>query len=402
MPVLSQVWLMPRHAGMKPLKKVIILGGGYAGVNAALRLRLRNKDVEITLVNDRSDFIERIRNHELAAGRSARQLPLSDVLGEDIRFVLGRIQKLDIVTRQVLIDGKTCAYDMLIYALGSGALSRNAQHLHTINSREGAERFHADLLSRKDHGVTILGSGLTGIELATELRERFPDRKITLMDCRQPGSHLGIKAQNYLNSTLSDMRIGFEILTVDPLTNSGFVSDTEKEMNLVVNCMGFQSPDLARKSGLRCDDKNRVFANSHLQAEGHPEILVAGDAAVYGFGLQQITYAGCATAMPMGTYAGETAARILAGENPTEFRYGFTFQCISLGRKKGIIQFLDKRTGAATGAVLTGKTAAAFKELICRLTVLLPKLERKTRFPFYTWRKTRIMKRIGSLASKAA
>jgi NADH:ubiquinone reductase (H+-translocating) len=395
---------MSHKGGIMNTKQVVILGGGYAGVNAALRLRVRDKNVAITLVNERSEFVERIRNHQTAAGQTLTRHTMAEVLGRSIRFVAGRAEKIETAAKRVLVQGATgvtgLPYDLLIYALGSGAAT-GRPGFSGINTREDAEKLKADLSQRKNAAVVIVGAGLTGLELATEMREADAERRITLMDFKAPGSRLSEKAREYLNQTLAELKIGFEKLEEDPFADNEFSARLARMNTIAVDCTGFVSPDLARRSGLSCDTKNRVLVNEHLQAVDHPDILVAGDAAAYGFGINQITYAGCATASPMGTYAGEAATKILAGENPPEFLYGFTFQCISLGRHKGIIQFLDKRTGVATGRSLTGKSAAVFKELICKMTVTLPRWERKTRWPFYTWRKTRFLKKIGAMAKAA-
>lgn len=387
-------------------KHVVILGGGYAGVNAALRLRVRNNEVRISVINERPEFVERIRNHQIAAGERLPVRPLQEVLGKSIAFIPARAEKIDTLARQVLMRndaGITAVpYDVLIYALGSGAVAKNTAGMHHINAREDAEKLKADLSLRQNDGVLVLGAGLTGLELATELRGEYPQRKIILADRNPPGKRLSPKAQDYLNQTLADMHIGFEMLASDPFTDSELAARWAREKLFVVNCTGFNSPELGKNSGLQCDEKGRVLVNEYLQAKGHENIFVAGDAGAYGFGSEEIAYAGCATASPMGTYVGEVVTKLLAGEDLPTFHYGFTFQCISLGRKRGIIQFLDKRSGKPTARVMTGKSAAIFKEMICKMTVTLPRWERKTRWPFYTWRKTRLLKRIGKFAAKAA
>ncbi len=87
----------------EPARQVVILGGGYAGVNAALRLRLRNQYAKMTLVNERPEFIERIRNHQLAAGETLRRLELQHVLGAGILFVQGHAEKIDTAAKRVLL-----------------------------------------------------------------------------------------------------------------------------------------------------------------------------------------------------------------------------------------------------------------------------------------------------------
>ncbi len=367
-----------------PRPHVIVLGAGYAGLNAALRLRIRVRNARITVVNERPFFVERIRNHQLAAGEQVRQRPIANILGKSTGFVQGTVTQLDphdqTVSIQMAEGVSTLRYDLLIYALGSG-LSRagnaGAQH---INDHEAAARLNHELRTSEYRAVDILGAGLSGIELAAELRENFPRLAITLVDRREPGYHLHPRARDYLRRTLDRMRIDYRSSEEQPAKISF-------DQTLKVNCTGFRSPALGRESGLACDNHDRILVGPDLRSRDFGNIIVAGDAAAYAFGLHKIPYSGCATAMPMGTQAGEVAADILNGKTPTAFRYGFTFQCIGLGRHDGIIQFLDKMSGEPTGRVLTGRKAALFKEFISILTVLLPRLEGLTRLPLYVWRK---------------
>ena len=384
---------------MKPqtTKHAVVLGAGYAGVNAALRLRLRDKHVQITVINERPFFVERIRNHQLAAGQKLKTRPLAKILGHSIGFLQGRVLKLDPHGRAVMVETaegtRMLQYDLLVYALGSGLARNTEPGVWHINAHEAATRLMAELRLHKNIAVEILGAGLTGLELATELREKFSGADITLIDDKEPGSHLAPRAKDYLQRTLHAMQIKHRARRERVAVNS--------TGTLTVDCTGFRPPALAKASGLACDDAGRILVDANLRAQGFGNILVAGDAAAYAFGSREIVYAGCATAMPMGTYAGEAAACLLKDKNPPVFRYGFTFQCISLGRKNGIIQFLDKHTGEPIDRMLTGKSAAIFKELISRLTVLLPRLEGMTRLPFYQWRKTRTLRRVGKLVEKA-
>lgn len=384
---------------MKPqtTKHVVVLGAGYAGVNAALRLRLRDKQVQITVVNDRPFFVERIRNHQLATGQKLKARPLAKIFGRSIGLVQGRVLKLDPQVCAVMVETaegtRMLQYDLLVYAFGTG-LPRNAEPgVWHINAHEAAARLKTQLRTQKNIAVEILGAGLTGLELATELRETFPETAITLIDDKEPGHHLAARAKAYLQRTLDEMQIKHR--------TRGQRIGVEAGEILTVDCTGFRPPPLARASGFACDEAGRILVSRDLRAKGYDNVIVAGDAGAYGFGTNEILYAGCATAMPMGTYAGEAAACLVKGENPPVFRYGFTFQCISLGRKKGIIQFLDKHTGEPLDHMLTGKSAAIFKELISKLTVLLPRLEGMTRLPFYQWRKTRTLRRVSKLVEKA-
>lgn len=374
-------------------KNIVVLGGGYAGVNAALRLRVRNKAAQITLVNERREFIERIRNHQRAAGQALKKHNLERVLGEGIAFVEGNALRIDAAAKTVLVSTvagvKTCEYDFLVYALGSGACDAGDDALR-INTADGAAKVKAALTAEPRRPVLIVGAGLTGIELATELREAWPDRGITLCDRRILGHGFSEKAKQYLRETFAAMRIGFH------------AGDAPATQAIRIDCTGFIFPDLARRSNLPVDAKNRVLVDDTLRVPGFRDIFACGDAAAFGFGSEAIDFAGCQTGMPMGTYTGDALAAVLQGKEPEPFRFGFPGRCVSLGRKRGLVQFVDKYSGAPRERILSGRFAAIIKELICKMTTAAPAWERKTGWPIYTWLKTRLTKRVGRVASRAA
>ena len=99
---------------------VVVIGGGYAGMLAANHLRLRG-DVDITLVNPRPKFVERIRLHQLVAGTDDADRRLRHLLGDGIRLVVDSASRIDTGAQTVeLASGRTpLHYDYLIYAVGS-------------------------------------------------------------------------------------------------------------------------------------------------------------------------------------------------------------------------------------------------------------------------------------------
>ena len=72
---------------------IVVIGGGYAGTLAANHLRLRS-DVEITLVNPRRVFVERIRLHQLAARSGTAAVDYGTLLGEGIRLVVDSAERI--------------------------------------------------------------------------------------------------------------------------------------------------------------------------------------------------------------------------------------------------------------------------------------------------------------------
>ena len=80
---------------------VVIVGGGYAGTLAANRLR-RRPDIEITLVNPRPGFVERIRLHQLVADTGAATADYGTLLGEGIQLVVDAVERIDAAARRLV------------------------------------------------------------------------------------------------------------------------------------------------------------------------------------------------------------------------------------------------------------------------------------------------------------
>ena len=78
--------------------RIVVLGAGYAGANAAGRLarRLHPADVEITVVNADPDFVERVRMHQLAAGRQLVRRPLAEIFADTgVVLRIARVHAVD-------------------------------------------------------------------------------------------------------------------------------------------------------------------------------------------------------------------------------------------------------------------------------------------------------------------
>src|SRR5689334_24304902 len=99
--------------------QVVVVGGGYAGTLAANHLRQR-PDVDITLVNSRPVFVERIRLHQLVADTGAATADYGTLLGDGIQLVVDTVDRIDAAARRIVLpSGAELTYDYLIYAVGS-------------------------------------------------------------------------------------------------------------------------------------------------------------------------------------------------------------------------------------------------------------------------------------------
>ena len=131
---------------------VVVIGGGYAGTLAANHLRMR-ADVDITLVNPRPKFVERIRLHQLVAGNHEATADYGTLLGDGIQLVVDSATRIDTATRTVEFASgrRPLHYDYLIYAVGStGAMPASvpgaAEFAYPIAEFELAQKLREALI----------------------------------------------------------------------------------------------------------------------------------------------------------------------------------------------------------------------------------------------------------------
>lgn len=352
---------------------IVVLGAGYSGQLAA-NLAARKTDAEVTVVNERDRFVERVRLHQVAAGQELPEYKLADLLGKSgARLVVGRVREIDTAAHAVVLEsGEPIHYDTLIYALGSlpdlESVPGVAEHAYTVAGAEHAVALRARLT---DGGtVTVVGGGLTGIEAATELAESYPELKVRLLTGDEFGSRLSERGRAHLRSTFT--RLGIEVRDtahVAEVRADGVVlADGEHvPSDVVVWTAGFTVPALAREAGLAVDAHGRMLVDETMRSVSHPDIYGVGDAASVHVRGQELRMA-CATGLPIAQTAVRAIAARAAGREPRPIRFRFVNQCISLGRRDGLIQFV-RADDSPKETVLTGRAAALYKELVVRVAL---------------------------------
>lgn len=368
---------------MKPQQNkqtnVVILGGGYAGMLAAIRLagKVRKSNTQITLVNGSAHFVERVRMHQLAANQNLKTRPIANLLPpQNTRFCAGWVTRVDPKAQTVHVqtaDGEqTIFYDYIIYAAGSATDMQStpgvAEFAHDVSSAPAAARLQKALLAAQAHAgrVLIVGGGLTGIEAATEIAETYPTLHVTLATQGELGSALSQKGARYLRQVFGELNIHFvEQARVTELSADHALCADGRTLpfDVCVWAGSFRAPALAKESGLPVDSRGRVLVDATLRNPTFPNIYAVGDAAAAPVRM------GCVTAMPMAAYAADHLAAQILGQAPVApFGFKFLVRCISLGRRRGLVQFVEG-DDATREQIITGWMAARVKELICRFTV---------------------------------
>lgn len=360
--------------------RIVVLGAGYTGASAAGRLarRLHREDVAITLVNAEPDFVERVRMHQLATGQDLTTRPLGEMFaGTGVEVRAAKVTGVDPDRRTVAVHGADGAgeltYDTLVYALGSGWKDQGvpgaAEHAHEIAGRPGALRLR-ERLAALDAGrpVLVVGGGLTGLEAATEIAEARPDLAVALAAHGGLGDWLSAKGARHLRKVVDRLGITVHEHTTVTAVAADHVTTadgTSIPAAVTVWTTGFAVHPLAGATTLETTGTGRIVVDGTMRSVSHPDVYAIGDAALaMGPGGKPLRMS-CASGIPTAWQAADAiAARLTGGKLPNAPLRYFN-QCISLGRKEGLIQYVtaDDR---AVSAALTGRLAALYKELICK------------------------------------
>jgi NADH dehydrogenase len=375
---------------------VVILGAGYAGQMAAARLAQKRLPVRITVVDPSPVFVERIRLHQVAAGQPQPPVPMRWLLPRDADLIQARATRIDAAQRLVHLHGDgadvppALRYDVLVYALGSGddldAVPGARLHARGLGSPEAAAFVASGVPSLAARGgrVVVVGGGLTGIEAAAELAESHPGLRVTLVTSGPLGAGLHERGRAHL-ATVFD-RLGVirrehaQVVAVEQ-GRVRLADGSALEFDLCLWTAGFRVPALARLSGLPCDERGLVEVDATLRVRNHDNVFAAGDAAVVTGG--PALRMACAVAMPMGVHVAEEIARLVREQPREAFRFAFVTQCISLGRRDGLVQMVDA-DDRPTPRIWRGRKARWLKESICRYTLWMIRAERRG-VPLFHW-----------------
>lgn len=354
-----------------PVRHVVVLGAGYAGLVAALRLA---RHTRVTLVAPSPHFTERVRQHELAAAGRDITHPLTGrgglLNGTGVTHLAAAVTALDSAARTVRTDdGRRLPYDRLIYALGSRSACSDP-HPGRAYTAESAPALHRHLAERP-RAVTVVGGGLTGIEMAAEIAESDAGHHVRLITDGPLGPGLSARGRDHVRAVLAARRVGLE-----EGRRVGHADDIDADA-VVWATAAVPRTDIAARAGLLLAPSGRIAVDQALRSLSHPEVYAAGDAAAAHSPAAGPLRMACATALPTGVAAADSILAELRGHEPRPLAFTHVLQCISLGRHDGLIQFV-RPDDSPRGVVLTGHSAARVKEQVIRTTIRFLRLAART------------------------
>lgn len=354
--------------------RIVVLGAGYAGLLCAGRLaRGLGGRAQVTLVSASEYFVERVRLHQRAAGNHPARHAIAELVrGSAIQARIGRAADWRPAEHTVRVDGVPLSYDRLVYALGSAtdldAVPGVREHALSLDDG-GADRLARALPACAAAGgrLAVVGGGATAIEAAAELKEAFPQLRVTLVAQGAVGDRLSQAARAHLASVYH--RLGVERIentAVRAVSARSLATDGAAiPFDLCLWAGGFRAAPLAAEAGLPVNARGQLLVDEHLRCPADPVLYGAGDACAPTGAAGAPLVMGCKSAMPLAAHAADNLIRELDGRVPARFGFGDGVVCLSLGRKEGLIQRLG-RDGALRERIWKGRFAAWVKELICR------------------------------------
>ena len=338
------------------MQRILILGAGFAGLWAAAGA-VRALDgfgvgpdrVEVTLVNRDAWHYIRVRNYE--ADLDATRVPLTSVLDPiGVRLVEGEVTGIDVVQRSVrcAVAGQetTLPYDRLVFALGSclvrPAIPGLAEHSFDVDTFAGARRLSdhlAGLAGRPDSPgrgtVLIVGAGLTGIEVATEMVGRIGKTgRVILADHAQVGSDMGDSARPVIETALAalgvETRPGVSVAAIDA---DGATLSTGEVIPAatVIWCAGMRASPLTARFPVERDRLGRLPVDPTLKIIGLEAEFAVGDSARAMVDDSHPSVMSCQHGRPMGRFGGYNAAADLLGRPLLPMRIDWYTTILDLG-----------------------------------------------------------------------
>ncbi len=358
------------------MKQVLIVGGGFAGLNAAKALG-RAKEVQVTLVDRRNHHLFQALLYQVAmAGLSPADIaqPIRSILARypNTRVLQGEVTQVDLAGRKVVTDIGELPYDYLILCCGArhsyfghDEWEEHAPGLKTLEQAteirrrvltayEIAERV-ADAETRKKYlTFVIVGGGPTGVELAGAIGEmsrftlardfRSIDAKLTRVILIEAGARIlpMFDAELASRATRDLESLGVQVWTNSLVTKVDAegveVGQERLRAGTVLWAAGVAAEALGRKLGVPCDRQGRVIVEPDLSLPGHPEVFVAGDLAHFAHQTGQPLPGLAPVAIQQGRAIAANIVRELRGQPREPFNYFDKGQMATIGRSRAIAQ----------------------------------------------------------------
>lgn len=273
-------------------RNIVILGGGYGGLRITQRL-LNNgtlpEDTHLTIVDRQPYHGLKTEYYALAAGTEPdKAVRVSFPTDPRLSINYAEVSAIDLEKRQVqLVNKPPLSYDYLIIGLGCEdkyhGVPGAEEHTYSIQSLDSTRKtYHALNGVTAGGNIAIIGGGLSGVELASELRESRPDLSIRIYDRGESIlSPFPEKLRKYVRAWFAERRVELvhraNITKVEPQTL--YNHDQPIPVDVIVWTAGIQANRIVRQLPVEHDQMGRVRLSEYHFIETYPEVFVVGDCA---------------------------------------------------------------------------------------------------------------------------
>lgn len=358
------------------MQNVVIVGGGFAGLQAARRLG-DARGVQVTLLDRYNHHVFQPLLYQVAMAELSPAdiaVPLRSVLSRysNVRIYQSNVDSVDLQTRQVNAGFGTLPYDFLLLACGASHTYfghddwepwapglKTVEQAREIRRRvlqayEAAEYTRDPEMRHRLLTFVIVGGGATGVELAGAIAEmaRFTlardFRNIRPELTRVVLVEAGPRLLPALPPTLSAYaaralsELGVQVRTgtaVTQVTATGVELGAQQILaGTVLWAAGVAAAPLGGTLGAVTDRQGRIIVNADLSLPGHPEVFVAGDLAHFAHQTGEALPGIAAVAKQQGRHVAETILAEQTGRARRPFRYRDMGQLATIGHKRAVAQ----------------------------------------------------------------
>lgn len=362
---------------------VLIVGGGFAGINAA-KILARNPNISVTIIDRRNHHLFQPLLYQVAtAGLSPADIatPIRSILGhfENTETYLAELKSVDLRANRVRTDFKEFSYDYLILACGAqhSYFGHNewedfAPGLKTLEQAREIRRrvFLAFELAERESDLekikslltfVVVGGGPTGVELAGTLGEishfaldhefKHIDPQNTRIVLVEAGERIlpSFSEKSSARAQLDLKKLGVEVLTKTAVTalyeNTVEMGHQQIKAATVLWAAGVKPSKICQTLLVPLDRVGRVIVGKDLSIPGYENAFVIGDMASFA-GKDGKPLPGVApVAIQQGRAAAKNIINDLLGKERQDFTYLDKGQMAAIGRNSAIVEFRSLRLG---------------------------------------------------------
>ena len=272
------------------MKRVVVLGGGYGGMNALHELLHHDlpKDVEIVVIDRNPYHSLKTEFYALTAGtKSDKEVRIDFPKDDRVSYEYGEVIEINTDEELIRLKGRdnTISYDYLIIGLGcednyhgvQGAL----EYTESVQSIQRARLASHKVNNLPAYGkVAVVGAGLSGIEVASEIRESRPDLNICLLD---RGASVLSAFDEKIRAYVEDWFEKHDVAilhhsNVELVAEGIFYNNGEGiESDVIIWTAGVRPHYLVRSLPFEKDRHDKIIVNSYYQVPKAPNVYVVGD-----------------------------------------------------------------------------------------------------------------------------